>query len=84
MKICSECGAEASTYAKFCKSCGSNFYIECPKCGRELEKTATFCESCGAKCQKDDDDKFWESASLPEKVLCTVGELATLLFLFDD
>ena len=82
MKTCSECGAEADNYAKFCKKCGSNFYIECPNCGRELEKTALFCDSCGAKCQQDEDK--WENASLPEKILGGALEVVATLFLLDN
>lgn len=83
MKTCSECGASASDYAKFCQKCGSNFYIKCPECGHELEKTALFCDSCGAKCQQEDDWDI-EDTSLPEKILGTIGEVVLTLFMLDE
>ncbi len=89
MKICSECGAEAGNYDKFCTKCGSNFYITCSECGTQLDKSATFCSECGTRCQADDDVDFdtdidFDMESLPETILSVAGQALLTLFMLDD
>jgi len=46
-KKCPQCGGNISREAKFCKSCGFQFYIECPKCKALLRSGARYCDKCG-------------------------------------
>ncbi len=48
---CPRCGAQNSTSAKFCSSCGAPFDITCPKCGAKHDSSKKFCDECGTKLQ---------------------------------
>ncbi|MGA8296209.1 MAG: adenylate/guanylate cyclase domain-containing protein [Acidimicrobiales bacterium] len=45
--LCSSCGVENATGAKFCSECGSPLARACPNCGSAVQPTAKFCSECG-------------------------------------
>jgi class 3 adenylate cyclase/predicted ATPase len=45
--ICSNCGTENVTGAKFCLECGSSLAAACPRCGTANVPGAKFCVECG-------------------------------------
>ena len=46
---CYSCGAENPIGARFCISCGEQFFYKCPQCGTGIEPGFDFCSNCGAK-----------------------------------
>lgn len=50
--ICSKCGTENKSGAKFCKKCGNSLEIHsmyCINCGEKLDVDSDFCSVCGKK-----------------------------------
>ena len=51
--ICTSCGKENLTGARFCAGCGAALaesqLTACPQCGREVGGQENFCPACGAK-----------------------------------
>ena len=46
--ICSNCGTENKSTAKFCGGCGAALAATCPACGAAHEPGLRFCNDCGA------------------------------------
>ena len=44
--LCPHCGEPNEKDAKFCRHCGSAFFVTCPHCG-ETVKDGKFCDKCG-------------------------------------
>ena len=51
---CSSCGAELTSGASFCASCGTPVVNSCISCGSELPPDASFCPSCGTAQQEEE------------------------------
>lgn len=45
--LCPHCGGANEEAAKFCRHCGSAFFVTCPHCG-ETVKEGKFCDKCGS------------------------------------
>ncbi len=48
---CPSCGAQMSSDASFCSSCGTKRpeALHCPSCGRQIESGLAFCPHCGKR-----------------------------------
>ncbi len=47
--ICSKCGTENRSGAKFCNECGNKFEIACSNCGNFNPPASKFCDECGTE-----------------------------------
>ena len=47
--VCSKCGTENRSGAKFCKRCGCVMAKLCPACGARLASDSMFCAECGTR-----------------------------------
>src|SRR5919106_1174906 len=45
--LCSNCGTENPTDAKFCGGCGTALVLACPACGTANDPGMRFCTECG-------------------------------------
>ena len=68
--ICSSCGTENRTGAKFCMECGTALAAACPTCGFANLPTAKFCSECatplGAGAQRARSDRGHSAGSTPD------------------
>jgi len=46
---CPSCGAPATKFDKFCKSCGHKFLNLCPNCQKPVTIGAKYCDDCGTQ-----------------------------------
>ncbi|MED9970201.1 MAG: zinc-ribbon domain-containing protein [Ruminococcus sp.] len=49
MVICSNCGTENKSNARFCKRCGCSMVKTCPTCGAKVGSDSMFCMDCGTR-----------------------------------